>query len=192
MNNDDYLWAKIGSDPEIERLENALSVFRGRDRAEPAANVTPFRPRARKSQLAFAYAAAACLLLAALVGSVLLRDPGADDAILAGVPKAEETQVVVPTFDRVVPPKEELSASTTRVAKNAIEQTIVAARTNASVAVRQKATPKASAATRKQSLTKEEKYAYGQLMLALSITSSNLRLVADKIDIQDASADGGR
>ena len=31
-------------------------------------------------------------------------------------------------------------------------------------------------------LTKEEKYAYKQLMLALSITSSKLKLVADKID----------
>jgi len=30
-------------------------------------------------------------------------------------------------------------------------------------------------------LTKEEKYAYDQLMLALSITSSKLRLVSDKV-----------
>ncbi len=34
----------------------------------------------------------------------------------------------------------------------------------------------------KVKLTKEEKYAYDQLMLALSITSSKLKLVTDKIE----------
>ena len=44
-------------------------------------------------------------------------------------------------------------------------------------------------------LTKEEKYAYDQLMLALSVTSSKLKLVTDKIDgieEQNAVLENGR
>jgi hypothetical protein len=194
MKNDDYLWAKIGSDPEIEQLENALAVYRFRDAAEPApaANVIPFRPRAPKHRLAFAYAAAASLLLAALLGLVLSRRSGVEDAKLAAVPSTEETQAVIPGFDTLVPQKDEPSAINPRAARISVKLMDKPAGTKAFVAMRQKRIPKAASAATKQSLTKEEKYAYDRLMLALAITSSNLKLVADKIDGPADSADGGR
>ena len=42
--NEDYLWDKTGEDPEIEKLENALQVFRYKETAPPAlpAKALPF------------------------------------------------------------------------------------------------------------------------------------------------------
>lgn len=40
-------------------------------------------------------------------------------------------------------------------------------------------------------LTKEERYAYDQLMLALSITSSRLKMVQDKVNGFDTPDDSG-
>jgi hypothetical protein len=193
MKNDDYLWAKIGTDPEIEQLENALSVFRHRQPAEPvpAVNVIPFRPRPRKNRLAFAYAAAASLLLAALAGSAWLRKPGTDDAKLPEAPAAEEMRAPLPQPDSVEPQKQARSTRT-EVTRTKVTRTNAVARANFLVAAHRKPLPKANPDTTKQSLTKEEKYAYDSLMLALAITSTNLQLVAEKIESPNASADSGR
>ena len=197
MKNDDYLWAKIGNDPEIEQLENALAVFRHRDKAEPetavntAVNVIPFTPRPRKKGLVFAYAAAASLLLAGLAGSGRLRNSGSEDAKLPEVLPAEATRAAIPQLDSVIPDKQDHSSEAHFIAAKVSHRNTVA-RTNSLVPARRKPRPKVDPGTAKQSLTKEEKIAYDRLMLALSITSSNLRLVADKIDINDASAVNGR
>jgi len=193
MKNDDYLWAKIGSDPEIEQLENALSVFRHRDRTEPetATNVVPFTPRRRKNRIVFAYAAAASLLLAGLVGLAWLRQSGTDDAKLPEVLPAEETRAAIPQLDSVIPKKQDHLTETHVVAAKFNHSNVVG-RANSLVPARRKPRPKVNPDTTTQSLTKEEKIAYDRLMLALSITSSNLRLVADKIDSNDASAIDGR
>jgi hypothetical protein len=91
-----------------------------------------------------------------------------------------------------VVPKKESNPSPPTASASPKRTDLVPVRTNSAVGVRSKPRTKANSESAKPTLTKEERYAYDRLMLALSITSSNLRLVADKIDIQDASADGGR
>lgn len=194
MRNDDYLWAKIGSDPEVEQLENALSVFRHREMAErtSVANVVAFPVRARRKRFALAYAAAASLLLAALAGSLWLRTSRTDDVKLNATRGAKKPVTApVPSPDLVAPKKEDRSGPPP--ARVSAKRThIMSVRIGVPTAIRSRTRTKADSESPKPELTKEEKYAYERLMLALSITSSNLRLVADKIDIQDASADGGR
>jgi cytoskeletal protein RodZ len=64
---EDYLWDKTGADPDIEKLENALEVFRYKQTAPPElpAKVLPFRkeePQLPRRIFSFAVAAAACLV----------------------------------------------------------------------------------------------------------------------------------
>ena len=68
---EDYLWNKTGSaDPEIERLENALAVFRYVETEPPAlpAKIIPFERKTPGSffRLAFAFAACAAFVIISL------------------------------------------------------------------------------------------------------------------------------
>ena len=64
---EDYLWNKTGSDPEIERLENALKAFRYQQIAPPVlpAKVVPFERKSPRGvlRLSLAFASFAALLI---------------------------------------------------------------------------------------------------------------------------------
>ncbi len=59
--NEDYLWDKIGSDAEVEKLEDALQSLRYRETAAPAlpAKILIIKPNPRRNffRLGFALAA---------------------------------------------------------------------------------------------------------------------------------------
>jgi hypothetical protein len=172
----DYLWEKKGSDAEIERLERLLSGFRYSEAAEAASNVVKFPSKAKRSVQPWIFAMAASVA----IGAVALTAWN-----LSSEPTSVQTAVNIeaavdhePRISTVAAQKDE---------PKAIIQTPEPAITTKKPRALQKR--KHTAAVRKQkdrretpALTNEERYAYGQLMLALSITSSKWQVVQDSIN----------
>lgn len=185
---EDYLWDKTGAvDPEIERLENALAVFRYQETEPPAlpAKIIPFERKAPRNffRLVFAFAAGAAVV--AVCFGVWLQISNnkievAKDSIETIAQPVEEkavNEIRTETPDNSIVEKIELT-------KSPGEPKIVKARNIARPTARQNKTIAQKVESKKPEikLTKEEKYAYDQLMLALSITSSQFKLVKDKVD----------
>jgi len=182
MKTEDYLWDKTGEDPEIEKLENALSVFRYKETAPPElpAKVLPFTTKKEtpRSFFRFAYAAAACVAFAAVALGVWFQLSN-NKIDVAEIPVESNAPVIESKIaddviakdsveTSVAPPKQIAKREVVKV-KKPVYRTKPAPRVV-------KAQPETAA------LTSEEKYAYNQLMLALSITGAKLRLVTDKIE----------
>lgn len=177
--NDEYLWNKIGSDAEIEGLENALKAFHYYETAAPripvhTASIKENRPRNFwRFGFAFAFAAVAVTVLS----SAWFLIPASDSAItnvavnelqlqrpqIADIPVIE-TVTVIPTQPRERATEFAKIRHTERTRIQPVRA--VAKRSTNEPQVR---------------LTAEEKYAYDQLMLALSITSSKLKIVKDTV-----------
>ena len=185
---EDYLWDKTGEDPEIERLENALAVFRYQETDAPAlpAKIIPFERKAPRSffRLAFAFAACATFVIVSL-GALFLFS-------------GEETEVAKDSTETIAPQIVEKIADETPVEKpddsivkkvetpkQSVERSsVVKIKKPVPAIARQNKTIAQNIETKKPTvkLTKEEKYAYDQLMLALSITSSKFKMVKDKVE----------
>ncbi len=184
---EDYLWDKTGADPEIERLENALAVFRYRETAPPAlpANIIPFEretPR-RFFRLSLAFASFAAMLI--VCSGVWFQSSNRKTEFANNSPGIIASPIeenLSKRFPTVEPAK--LIAGKIESPKQSIERKAVKIRVVAPVnnhrnnLIARKVEVKESPVK----LTKEETYAYNQLMLALSITGSKLKLVKDKID----------
>jgi hypothetical protein len=189
MKTEDYLWDKTGEDPEIESLENALAVFRYKETAPPEmpAKVLPFtqKKEAPRSFFRFAYAAAACLAFVAVALGVWFQISNNKIEVAAINP----LETIAPQTENK--PSDEIFAAETNES-NTSETNIETTKPNVARKIVKIKKPiyknrfvarntKAKGADADK-LTKEEKYAYNQLMLALSITSSKLKLVSDKIE----------
>jgi len=181
---EDYLWDKTGEDAEIEQLENALMAFRYTETAPPELpqkvfTVEKAKPR-KFFQFGFAFAAfAAVVVIFCAVwfqigsGKLPVIEPVAEN----NAPKNEDKvadEKIIKTPDKPAPVKivENAPRSVARIRRNS------APVVRSNKPVRQNIKVKEPAET----LTAEEKYAYDQLMLALSITGSKLKIVKDKID----------
>ncbi len=174
----DYLWDKTGNDAEIERLEGLLSGFRYMDEAPNGSNVVEFPTRSKRSLKPLIFSMAACLAVGAVaIGIWNLSSITGEPTPLHVVHETEAG------------PKPELAVPVTPATRE--EPTLVLSK-QAPVMMAKKNKPslkqKYTAAANKGDsvdkprLTKEEKYAYGQLMLALSITSSKWQVVQDSIN----------
>jgi hypothetical protein len=189
--NDEYLWNKTGNDPEIESLEKALAVFRYREAAAPVtvAQSAVLATGQRRFRISFAFAFASFAIVA-IVAAMWLR-------ISSGSSKSESADEIVfvqqsadaPAADVTAPVIEPISTPSLnpdrqgRPTGNRRRNT-----TATSAAIRHR--PKTKDAAPKDSiaqLTEEERFAYRQLMLALSITGSKLRIVQDAIDGTEAT-----
>ncbi|HEX8196664.1 MAG TPA: hypothetical protein VF571_10795 [Pyrinomonadaceae bacterium] len=190
----DYLWDKTGADPEIESLENALAVFRYKEIAPPAlpAKVIPFKKESPRRSFRFAYAIAACTAFLMIGLGVWFQFSTNETA-----PQESIAQTIEPQIPATIPDVEAVEHKAPIVnnaetsPKTKIESAI---RISAPKAVRKnKIIPAVIRPTEKRAgnivakksdvqLTKEEQHAYDQLMLALSITSSKLKLVKDKVE----------
>lgn len=167
---DDYLWNKTGSDPEIERIEAALKSLAYRPTAPPvlpAKQLVFTAPRRSIFRLSFSFAAVALVALGSVWFLLRNEQPATQQAAVKTMPEVPVTAVrteavapavsVSPKVSPVNKPRPRVNAKPRQQASNAIRpQTLV--------------------------LTKEEADAYRQLMTALSITSTNLKIVKDKID----------
>jgi hypothetical protein len=176
--NEEYLWSKKGSDPEIQELEKLLSEYRFKhdDAPElPAVNVVTFAPeKKRRFSWIFAIASPVAAAIIAVFwfaipqqGELSVRTVEPERQALR--PVAQETQIAHHNVPDVVniPYRE-----TERVIEN-LPRTLN----------RRSRLPKSAAAvSQKIRLTREEKYAFDRLMLALSITGSKLKMVQDTVD----------
>ena len=187
---EDYLWDKTGEDAEIARLENALQAFRYTETAPPELPqkvfaVVPKTPR-RFFRFGFAFAAFASLII--IFSVVWLQfnksELPANESVAAINPPKKEVKFTDELIDRTpenLPVK--IKQTTNRFVKtNAVKTRRITAPNKAF-----QRNIKAQSPT--EPLTAEEKYAYDQLMLALSVTSSSLKIVKEKVTgIEDKTA----
>lgn len=174
---EDYLWNRTSSDPEIEALEKALAVFRFQANEPPAFPIkilTLQEGHSRKFfKLGFAFACVSSTIIALLLflfQSAFYRSTDHSAKVeeqpskSIGVPTVEFQKETANKF-----PAEKLFIRAAQPAKTTAKPIRIVAR-------------KPKNMTQSEKLTSEEKYAYSQLMLALSITSNELKIVKDKIN----------
>ena len=190
--NYEYLWNKAGGDPEIEKLERTLAVFRYREAEAPATvpqyEASTEHPRRFRISFAFAFAS---LAIVAIISVVSLRtspdnsqSENADQIVFV---QSADVPEIGPVVEPKMPPR--LSPESKRGPAGSQRRSV----TPTSAAVRHR--PKTKDSAPKDSiaaLTKEERFAYRQLMLALSITSSKLKIVQDAIDGTQAVEDNSK
>ncbi len=177
----DYLWDKTGSDQEIEKLEKALQVFRYQPNAPPKlpARILQLeeKPTFRLFPKIFrvALAGIAGLAVAFIAWGFWLRVSNDKLAIVEDMsqPMVVPIKIIFP-----IAPKGVSETAFQPVDKRIIQTKSVSRQNTTNLVFNQK-TSKVSA-TKEVKLTKEEKFAYDQLMLALSITGSKLKEVKDK------------
>ncbi len=182
---EDYLWDKTGESLEIKRLENALQAFRYHETAPPAlpVKVLPFMKKTPRRIFRLAFAACAALMIVAFgiwLEFSSKRIEVAKDSAETVTPKVDEK-----SLDGILVEKPVYSiVKKVEIQKHSVKRNIDKIRKNVPTKIRQNNLIVRNIAAKKPAvkLTKEEKYAYDQLMLALSITSSKLKLVTDKID----------
>ena len=186
---EDYLWDKTGAvDPEIERLEKALAVFRYQETEPPAlpAKIIPFERKAPPRgffRLAFGFAVCAAFVIISLgvwFQFSVNKIEVAKDSTEAFAPQiaakiSDETPVVKP---------DDLIVKKVETTQQSVGRNIIKIKKSVPANVRQYKLLARNVEIKKPTvvLTKDEKYAYDQLMLALSITSSKLKLVKDKVE----------
>jgi hypothetical protein len=176
---EDYLWDKTGSDESIEKLENALRIF---SHDKEAAFAVPVAAAAEKwsffkglKPLVFA---AACLAIAAIAWGGWMQlstvAPVEDQAFVAA-PPIEDQQT--PTNNLIALPSDPVGPAVAPAPTivRTVHRPLRNKRGGGRTVLH---TPPAEAP--KPEFTKEEIYAYDQLVLALSITSDKLGQVREK------------
>jgi hypothetical protein len=176
--NNDYLWDRTGTDPEIESLEAQLEGLRFRPSEPPPAParaivLVPARPNwLLRLGLGFAAASAACVAL------IFALFPTGE--ALQPVAAIEETPAVV--SEPAVRPTLPLNAEYVKAS------TIPQRKPKPKKRIKREAkfTP-APAEPRPlpETFTAEERDAFRQLMTALAVTSENLNIVRDKLNGTD-------
>ena len=186
--NEDYLWNKTGSDREIERLEAALAEFRLVDQTPPKIQAGRFAAfsdllKLRRFSYAFAFSAfAAVIVLLFGIWSLVRSSESRGQNIKPEIAfqkvdnisnlKTEQTAVSIESEPTVEAPQIHLPK------QKPVRRLNRKTDSRQTESLRQDSAP---AGADSVELTAEERYAYNQLMLALSITSSKLRLVREKV-----------
>lgn len=197
--NEDYLWNKSGENAEIEKLENALKTFRYRETAPP---VMPVKTAEVEKKSWFKLFPFAVPVMSGLTAAVLALGLWFNAFVDKPVELAAELSAPQNIFlspNEPPPSQPGLNSSghdqeqpKVRVIKPSSEVKVYKTRRKAPL---REVRPQLITASNKNplttdGLTKEEKYAYDQLMTALAVTNSNLRLVRDKIrGIDEQTAD---
>ena len=194
--NENYLWDKTGNDSEIENLESALQIFRCAETVAPAlpAKTIRFKLKNRRNIFRPGFAFAACAILIVVGAGVwslfsnnalktdtdsaeviapqnsapVIEQPIIENSIDLAVKKIKALPVKAVELSNQSPPKQKILKTRKNVSEADLKNKIIV----------RKAAPTETVAQ----LSDEEKYAYNQLMLALSITSSKLKIVKDKIE----------
>lgn len=196
--SENYLWDKTGEDREIEKLENALKSLRYRESAAPS---IPIKTASEKKSsfrfFPFLIPAFACLLIALSALNFWVKDAAVspdetaknDVQTQTVIQKNDAAENVAPISETAQTVKYEEKSGARRRLNKLPKIRPAYVRVNSTTAQKNKKTNPPDV------LTKEEKYAYDQLMTALAITGSQFKLVRDKvqgIDNQTADINGGR
>ena len=192
---EDYLWDKTGSDAEIEKLENALMIFRYEESAPPIipAKVLPFKKESPRRTFPLLRAIAACLAFASISLGVWTlisntKNEIAGDISQESVIKTESANPAAPVSENELPAEPEVDEKpvfnkTLYIEPKSKTKSLQVSKSGSKNAARNKITDRKIKNSEKTvRLTEEEKYAYDQLMLALSITSSKLSLVKQTVE----------
>lgn len=185
--NEEYLWDKTGEDAEIEQLENALKAFRYKETAPPElpAKQLAFeekQPRRSWFPFIFAFGSSIALILLAIIFLLDFSAKKVDEAksvTEVSAPKTEEKREEKEVSQIAVEPPQVLSERKIETAKPKLVK-VVESKSAVKVSSQQTAR-KIEAKKSSVKLTDEEKFAYDQLMLALSVTSAKLNIVKDKM-----------
>ncbi|MEP6788496.1 MAG: hypothetical protein ABJB40_08695 [Acidobacteriota bacterium] len=183
--SEDYLWDKTGEDQELERLESVLSVFRYQEKDAPvlpAIGAVQIPEHKSRWSFSFAFAFAGAMAVIVIGFGLFWLIPRNDRRVAVINPAFPVTGVEMEVPDKTLPLVEKPLQN---VPSDSLTGEIKPTRVRHSIRAAYKQ-PKTVAKTQKkvriEDLTKEERYAYNQLMLALSITSSKLMVVRDTID----------
>ena len=191
---DDYLWDKSGEvDKEIERLENALQIYRYKPDAAPLfptpiiATKKDFWQMVRRLTILASPAAAGLIVLGLFFG--WSRQNGNTQLITENVAQTIEIETpqtaVSAQSEIVVEQQEEFQkkiAPTESVSNYGLAFRRVRSRTAGGKVFKPKLiTRKRQDLKKELKLTEEELYAYEQLMKALRITNSKFVLIQRKI-----------
>jgi hypothetical protein len=193
--NYEYLWNKTGRDVEIEKLENALAAFRYREAAPPVPAIV--RKFAISSRFSFTrntlrgFAFAASVLVVSIGLLVWFQIDAGETEFVAAPDVVFVSGPESPLADLPdQPPVKDIRISEPPAHRGRGRSSTINP-TTASLIRRTKtkdAAPKHSVAA----LSEEERYAYRQLMLALSITGSKLKIVQDTIDGTEDTDDSSK
>lgn len=214
---EDYLWDKKGSDSEIEKLENSLKAFRSKNTIPPElpANNFVFEKKTEQSnstqRFTFRFTFAAFAVLVLIVFSVgIFQTLSTEEQNLAqntsekmsDEVKSEKSKVTLSqTFEAKEPAKELVKTQEIQPKiKKAKWIPKPKAKTKVKKQIRSKVIDKQIIAknvlpkpkkiapeVQVVKLTKEEKDAYDQVMRALAITSSQMKIVQEKINGEEES-----
>lgn len=191
---EDYLWNKKGHDAEIEKLENMLSQFRCQETSAPAivsekVLTVEKCPKRKLFSFSFAFAFASCaafmLILLGVWFQISNRNfENVNDLSKSITPEVkidltEKTYKIIKPIEIIEAPEKVekpvfIKAKIQKPEKKIVSQKTIYIEETSKV-------PK----TQTVKLTEEEQYAYDQLMLALSITSSKLKMVKDKVALNE-------
>ena len=191
---EDYLWDKSGSDAEIEKLENVLLVFRYEESAPPIipAKVLPFKKEVPRKTFPLLRAIAACLALISISLGVWILISNTKSEISEQI--SHKSNINQENFNPVrseseIQPRAKSEdnkpdfTKTVYIEPKAKKRSLPINKLTAKMVKRNKpVNVKIKNSEEIVRLTDEEKYAYDQLMLALSITSSKLKLVKETIN----------
>lgn len=176
--NDDYLWDKKGSDAEIEILERELAQFRLRPQLQAplissAKQLSLFEKLGLLLRMRPRLIMAGLLLILGLVSAALLTSFSPETGV-----QVAENKTIQPVVLNQLKPSASSAAEIEQPKIEKVKQStqLISRKETTSVNV----VKRKSVAKRKPPvLTADEKYAYEQLMLAISITGSKLREVKE-------------
>jgi len=185
---EDYLWDKSGAaDPEIERLEKALAVFRYQEIEPPAhpAKIIPFERKKPRSFFRLAFAFAACAAFVMVSAGVWFQFPSEKIEVAK-----DSTETIAPPIVEKISDEKSIIKPSDLIVKavenspQPVKRNVIKIRKPVSAIIYQNKTIARNVEPKEPTvkLTKEERYAYDQLMLALSVTSSTFKKVKDKVD----------
>lgn len=181
---EDYLWDKSGTDAEIEKMENTLAQFRYQETPAPViiqekVLTVEAKPKYRFFNFSHAFSFASCAAFVLILLGVWFYN--ADKILEIGNELAKEitpeVKINLPEKRDFIEPDREIKTS-----QPPERPAFTKAKFSSKKPISLKAKPfKRNDKKQAVKLTEEEQYAYDQLMLALSITSSKLNLVKEKV-----------
>lgn len=183
MMKSDYLWDKSGGDAEIEGLERLLSGFKYEPTAPPRPAAVAVNEPARTPwwKFSLAFAVPACLLFAVALG-FWATQPGKLDSSSASIGTQSMQNIQEEKLGSIQPnvgpaDKENTKSEVPKPVKTVF---VPAAKSNSWRVTNTK--HRQTRRLQTETLTAEEKFAYDQLKLALSITGSKLKVVSDTVN----------
>ena len=191
--NEEYLFNKTGEDAEIRHLEETLAAFRYRESDPPPLPLSSVRPhietkRSFNWRLSFAFALPALAVLVA-AGAVWIRSAAPDTTetpvVFIAAPEFRTETPAAPVPVKKSQPLPSAPGPAPKRQRSTFAPVLTARATRTRPKRRTRVDP--PGLTTFAGLSKKERYAYEQLMLALSISGSRLRIVKDAVNGNEAA-----